>query len=136
MASIAIAITNYGRTPAHDVTTWVGGIVREYPLTSEIIYEPEEVEEAKAKTKTVLHPGNVHSFRGRTPSTITQEVYSEIQTETKAIYLFGEIEYKDVFHVSFGGTTETRKTRSRYYWNGRPLEGGNLEFDREGNEAT
>jgi hypothetical protein len=89
---VNIRIRNVGQTPAHDVIHLAGGIVRERPLTS-----------ALPAWRDDFHVSQSHLGPGaRTEKTLKVKLLTAaelmgIQNGTHALYVHGEVRYRDIF---------------------------------------
>lgn len=121
---IQVVIRNTGQTPAHDLITWMGVHLGQFPLTEELNPPPAGLHTSRG----TLSPG-VEQFLFDQRE-LTDQDNAEIIAGRTAIYVYGEIRYKDVFK-------KKRITRFRYLYGGGHLgPGGALATDAEGNEAT
>ncbi len=120
-----IVMRNSGQTPAYEFTSVVSMTAGQYPPRSEFPSLPDGFTE-----KDVIGPhSNVISFP-KLSEMLTEEQEDATAEGSGAIWVFGEIRYKDTFGVQ-------RYTRFRYIFGGNmgARDGGALAADAEGNEA-
>jgi hypothetical protein len=101
-------VRNTGQTPAYDVLNWAAIELREYPLAS-----PPPVRPPPNKNTTSFTVGaNVIITKNVfITDPLTEEEVAALRANTKAIWVFGEIVYKDAFG-------RKRFTKYRYRHNG------------------
>jgi len=90
---LTMILKNYGQTPAYEVHFWHGVDFKETPLTSELP-RPKEMSN---QTRTILNPGQEIELVLRTGRPLTEEEKKAILAQTKALYAYGEIYYRDAF---------------------------------------
>jgi hypothetical protein len=122
-----VQIKNAGQTPAYEVLHWGHICVREYPLTS-ALPSPKFI----AKNASILGPGIVATKYLFLATPLTAQEISDLSVGNVAIYVYGEIRYKDAF-----GTERFTKYRLMHHV-GQGAIGVNtgLTFADEGNEAN
>src|SRR5665213_444086 len=124
--AVLVDVKNNGQTPASDSLQWARIEIREFPLVT-----PLPLHCLENPTKGVLPPGagakNVmFPTFGRDLTTIEENA---ILANHTAIYVYGEIEYLDVFG-------DRHLTQFRFRCNGQGYPLGMFKPDGEGNEAT
>src|SRR6185295_18724841 len=94
MASKAgIKVRNSGQTPAHNLNSWIGIGLHEYPLQQPLARLPDDHQ----RVISVLHPGDSKMQIVDWP---TETVDSEAAEAGKvAVYFLGEVSYEDAFVV-------------------------------------
>jgi hypothetical protein len=123
-----LQVKNSGQTPAYRVVHWGNIIFREYPLKSPLEYPPSLGD----KHASVLGPNIVSSKLLFLPKPLTEQEVSNLRTGQGAIYVYGEIQYRDAFN-------KRRLTRySSMHHVGQGAIGVNtgLTFTDEGNHAN
>lgn len=119
-----VQANNSGQTPAYDVGSWIGGKLREFPLIGDLGQpDPDFIE-----SKSVIAPDG-DFFMSKTITTpLTPEESAAITDRTKAIYIYGRIEYRDAFK-------ERRYTNFRLMYHGERGDGIGLKHHKDGNNA-
>jgi hypothetical protein len=125
-----VVIKNYGQTPAYELLHWTGMEVETWPHPDNFDFVLGTL------AKHTLGPGAfIHGYQDRflkgPPRALTTEQHAGLRDKSMALYVFGEIRYKDAF----------RKTRFTKYkmMIGGPVgmdESGALVTCEEGNDAT
>jgi hypothetical protein len=122
---VRVEVRNFGPTPAYDVRPWLCVFIDGYPDLG----EPFEARTADLRFTTSILPPNGHfelyahageSLSGSLPG---------LKASTSAVYVFGEIHYKDVFG-------HTRWTKFRLVCVGENFGKGSFQLCLEGNEAS
>lgn len=121
---VGIIICNCGQTPAHDLSIWMSIGVGAYPLNK----EPPPPPKPHVKVKTVLHPGKDRMAAIACPI-LSEAVRNEVISGAKAIYLWGNITYKDVFG-------DDQVTSFVFFMCGEAVGMGRWAHYPEGNKAT
>jgi hypothetical protein len=89
---IKMNVKNFGQTPAYEVTHYHWARVREYPLTSEL---------SNKRTSSEITKLNIGPSSGTaktiTMPRLTADELAGLFDGTRAVYIYGEISYKDVF---------------------------------------
>jgi hypothetical protein len=106
-----IDLNNAGRTPANNLESWSGIVLREYPLRTELKPSP-----INPSSKSSLAPGGETSHIIEWPKALSQEEFDHIIAGRMAIYVFGGVAYEDVFkephfmryRLMYGGGYATR----------------------------
>jgi hypothetical protein len=124
-----ITIKNFGRTPAHSVRYWYGTRVDDYPDGLLNLGRPPNMPisvEILAPTRTAIMEVEIEAQ--------TLELEAQLLNGRGAIFIFGEITYRDPFtrHVS----EPKRLTRFRLISRGENIRRGRLSPDVGGNEAN
>ena len=89
---VHLTIKNFGQTPAHDVQTWVGTIVEEYPLQKPLSEPPDDF----TQSISIVGPGSFEeSIVPVTQQTGAQ--WNLIRQMQGAVYVWGRVEYRDAF---------------------------------------
>jgi hypothetical protein len=106
---INLALKNFGQTPASETTFWAEVLFREYPLSSPL---PSRPPRNHASQFIVPPTGIIRLDRAMPQPLSSQEKAALISVPpTGAIYVFGEVSYKDIFKRS-------RWTKFCYFYNG------------------
>jgi hypothetical protein len=122
---VRIEIRNFGQTPAYALSGWMTVFVGDTAVEKDINILPHDSE----IVETILPPGGVCFYYARTQASILQEIKA-ITRESRAIYTYGEVHYKDVSGIQ-------RYTRFRIKCSGeRNLSTGSFDHCRAGNEAN
>jgi hypothetical protein len=130
-----VIVKNFGQTPAHKIQQWIGISPGAYPrtsgLTSPKIYTPA--------SENSIGPQETQMSTTRLKMPLPEQVIPILGTTKLTFYVYGEIEYTDVFGHRWN-------TKYQYVYGGpmEPLAGltpegrriGRLTSDTEGNEAT
>jgi hypothetical protein len=123
-APIAVAIKNFGRTPAYNVRAWMTIAVGPYPLPPNThLKGPDQNAQFSSM---VLAPGDVPMKLGDTIQDLPEERRQQVGTPTETVYVQGEIRYED-------GFSKDRWTKYRYVFGG-PW-GAMWSVDVEGNDS-
>lgn len=89
-----IIVKNSGKTPAYDVQCTVGIDFREYPLTSNL---NSPFDPSKPMEKSPIPPRGKAVFSLKHNELLTPVKIDQLNNATNAIYVIGEITYKDTF---------------------------------------
>lgn len=123
-----IGIKNFGQTPAFNVVTWVHTWIERYPLEIELPRpEPKDFE---SFSRANLPPQTEVEHIQHHPKDINDFSRKEIQAGRAAFYVYGEVQYDDVFGV---------RRHTRYLYSCRDIDGqGRSGFRpyRYGNEES
>ena len=123
-----IKYMNYGETPALNMVPQTTLVIKEHPLKESLV-PVSSPPPGQRVTKGIIWPG-VHVEReGSADEAISAEICQEITNGISAIFLYGKIDYQDVFmrhHVT------TFRLMYTGLWGGRKT----LEICNEGNNAT
>lgn len=120
-------LMNHGSTPAFvsKIKHNVGVFSTNMPPSAALIPESESVEMPRG---SVLSGGELWPRKAHRHSSITQEMVDEVNADqSKMIYLYGEITYRDAFI----GADTTYKTRFCRYFNGNQFVVGNLSDPKQ-----
>ncbi|MEA2875792.1 MAG: hypothetical protein QOF14_988 [Hyphomicrobiales bacterium] len=125
---VTIKFKNYGQTPAHDVSfVWAIGY-GPYPIDWSVISEPKDMVKPQYPVPPQRESKAIPNYLMRR---LSPDQMVRLDAGTSAIYVIGEIKYRDVFGVS-------RISKVRLYRIG-PInlaESDGLDFWPDGNEAT
>jgi hypothetical protein len=122
---ITVRIRNFGQTPAYDVYHILESIVAE---TGNKKFQRERKKGPSGKL--VLNPLDGFAVRSTKDDALTSDEHSAILADTKRIFFFGEIHYRDAFKRS-------RTTFLSYETSGAALTAeGMLRISQDGNKAT
>jgi hypothetical protein len=126
---IAILTTkNSGQTTAYDVRTWAVIVVREFPLAEPLPGRAAGIYDASS----VLGPGLVSTQNRWMPAPLTAQELAGLRAGTSAIYVYGEILYRDFF----GRSRFTRFRSMHHSMNGIIGISMLLTFCDQGNDAN
>ena len=121
-----LVIRNTGQTPAHDVMVYGNMIFDEFPLKKDL---PVLVFSDPQLTKENLGPGSERYKWEYALTPLNEEQITKMHAGTHALYVYGEIRYRDVFR-------KKRFTKYLYYTGGNMgIRGTILGGYPEGNEA-
>lgn len=120
-----VTITNSGQTPAHDVTIKLAIVVATEPFAD------FEINVIGPLSKSHLAAGAQLTPFHRLEDRLDEANYQAILAGTKTLYLFGEVDYLDVFN-------KPHKTRFRFFLGKDQMKHAQpvLSVCPEGNEAT
>ncbi len=123
-----LTIRNSGSTPAFKVVHYAGIHVAEYPLKTEL----PPIGRVKSPPSSAIPPEGFNTKRANIFRPLTSEEIAGLRNGTVAVWIYGEITYRDAFH---------RKRRSRYrlFHNAQTGPIGvttDLTWAEEGNEAN
>jgi hypothetical protein len=122
-----LQIKNTGQTPALQVENWGNICFREYPLISTLPSKPAELR----PMYSILGPGIISTKTLSFGPRLTPQQIADLQAGTAAIYVYGEIRYRDVFNKD-----HLTKYRGMHHVMGGPIGvSTNLTFTEGGNEA-
>jgi hypothetical protein len=124
-----VLVRNGGQTPALEVTTWIHQWIELFPL---MVALPEPINDDYLRGKDVLGPGGQLFLNpSGEPRLIVkrEEDIGIIGTPCGTIYIYGRIDYRDVFG-------NPQHTVFRYMYGGRTRVTGKRCSPCEGNEAT
>jgi len=105
-----IIIKNSGQTPAYDVLTWADIKFLEFPNTSPLPYGDRNAP-GLIKTKLTLPAEGKSSKSIKLQQPLTNDEIEKLRATTHAIYVYGDITYKDAFD-------NQRTSNFRYFING------------------
>lgn len=120
--SVVVELKNTGVTPAYDLISWADIAYLEYPLESSL-----RIHCLMHPNRGVLAPGGI-SVIVPTHKRLTEPEQQLIRDDKMALYLFGEVHYRD-------GFAHQRMTQFRLRLHGQGLELGAFKADAEGNYA-
>jgi hypothetical protein len=126
VSQVHLVLKNSGQTPAYDCVDWMGVKVTQFPLAVELLPpEPGSI----STSKSSIGPGV--SYNLVREICLPDEIKAALREGTMAIYVFGEIRYRDAFKID-------RFTRYRLIYGGdagaRPE--GALANAPEGNDSN
>lgn len=124
--SVTTTIKNFGKTPAHDMMTFHR--IGVYPFPLDATNKLEEPSYAPDSSNSPLAPGEVVYLRITIPTRLTQADIDHIESGKVALFVFGEIKYKDIFE-------KTRCTKYCLISTGKDFTSRSLACYHEGNEA-
>jgi hypothetical protein len=122
--AIQVEVRNSGQTPAYDLFQWAKIEVREFPLADRM---PIHCVDGGSRAilapgaKTVTFPAYRHG--------LSQHEVDAILENQAAIYVYGEIDYRDTFG-------KRRLTQFRFRCHGQGYAMGTFRADAEGNDAN
>ena len=119
---------NIGAGPALNARGTFSWAFREYPLTKKLPHTPFGVQ----ASRSTMFPGMPFSKGLQMPTALSEEDLQALRDGTKAIYLYGLIQYED----SLGAKC---RTRFRFYYNALSgIVGGNnaMTLYHRGNQST
>jgi hypothetical protein len=90
LSVVQVECQNYGQTPAYYCTNWINAVIREYPLDSELLLK-------RRNAAGFMAPGVPYYLRTHSNIKLTSEQVKAIREGTKAIYVYGEITYFDIY---------------------------------------
>jgi hypothetical protein len=122
--AVLVDVRNVGQTPAYDLLQWANISIQEFPLVTSL-----PIHCLENPTRSIL-PRDAKSmaFPAFTRDLTTIEE-NAIRANHTAVYVYGEIDYLDVFG-------ERHLTQFRFRCNGQGYPLGLFKADGEGNEAT
>jgi hypothetical protein len=122
-----VRIANFGQTPAHDVRMWIHLWIEEWPLKITLPTPTQNFPMASSVLSQGTEPVTMRTGR-KMP--IPKDQLPLIGTPKGTIYVYGRIEYVDVFG-------ERRWTNYRLIYGGSEgVLGDRLQPDIEGNDAN
>jgi hypothetical protein len=122
-----ISIKNTGQTPAFRVIHWGNSCFREFPLASPLPPKPPNMR----PLNSILGPGIISTKNFNIPNPLTPQEIARLRAGTGAIYVYGEILYRD----AFGKEHFTRYRLMHHLISGTLGISTDLTFCEEGNEA-
>lgn len=122
---ISLVVNNFGQTPA-DKTVINGRVeISKFPLDFSSL-PPHNIVHLKNMT---IGPGGVHTIIITRPAAFSAEEVARLRTSDSAIYVYGKIEYRDIFN-------KPRETRYCFYKGGDlGISGSQLNTCKDGNKA-
>lgn len=121
--AVLVDVKNDGKTPAYDVFQWAKIEVREFPLRERFGFhcvENPSLSIIPTSGKTMAFP----TFKRQLTPLEEQAIFEN----GKAIYVYGEVAYRDIFGKG-------RLTQFRFRCNGQGYPLGIFKGDGEGNDA-
>jgi hypothetical protein len=127
---ILMAIRNSGNTPANKVVHWNNAVIREFPLAA--LLPVREPMLPHLSSVFDVPPGGTITKNFVFPKPLDDTELARLRDGTSAIYVYGEIEYIDIF-----GLPHTTRYRYRHNaYTGVIGVSGELTGSEEGNDAT
>lgn len=121
-----LVVRNTGQTPAHEVEVYGNMIFEEFPLKSDL---PVLVFSDPQLTGENIGPGSERYKWEYALTPLTESQIASMQAGTHALYVYGDIRYRDVFN-------KKRSTKYLYYTGGTMgIRDGILGGYPQGNEA-
>lgn len=121
-------IQNTGKTPAFEVRNWGDICIKEHPLRSQLPTKPAGLN----ANASILGPGIISTKRFTYFPLLTPKETSDLMAGTIAIYVYGEITYRDVFKKQHF----TRYRLMHHIMGGVIGVSTDLSFAEDGNEAN
>ncbi len=124
---VVIEFRNFGQTPAYDAQATISTELVDWPLITELV--PKARFDDPKISKASMGPSSNRAIFWVSGVVLSTEVLGDLRSGKKAIFVFGEIRYRDAFG-------NDRFTRYRFYTGG-PLGvmGPSLAAHTDGNEA-
>ncbi len=91
-----LVIKNTGQTPAHDVVHWGEIYFDEFPHNSPLPYGDRNMPD-HLRTKFTMPPGGKTFKQRGITKPLTADQIAKLRAGTHAIYVYGDIFYKDIF---------------------------------------
>jgi hypothetical protein len=123
-----LQIKNSGQTPAYDVRHWGNILFREFPLKSDLPTRDSKI----IPTACVLGPGISSTKFNYLFHPLTAKEVADLRAGNGAVYVYGEITYKD----TFGKSWYTRYRLMHHASGGAIGVSTDLSFCESGNEAN
>jgi hypothetical protein len=129
-----VYIKNSGQTPAYDVVSVTGLALSRYPSSDDLNLTITDRELVEAQTRTSMGPGQIEvaiaSARPSLSRPLTMEERDKLVAGTAIIYVYGRIDYRDIFGAS-------QRTTFRFMAGGPVgLRGNQMVACQEGNQAS
>ncbi|HEY9686321.1 MAG TPA: hypothetical protein V6C52_05035 [Coleofasciculaceae cyanobacterium] len=96
---VSLGLKNSGQTPAYDVRGWAKMAVRKYPSSIAELGDPENI----LLSKFTLESGET-VWMSLSHDDYTDGERAEILAGTKALYVYGEVAYKDIYNQQHRST--------------------------------
>jgi hypothetical protein len=123
---VRVRITNYGQTPAYDLTV-IGGIGCAASFET---LEPPTPVDAEEITKSAIPPNGRNDQFHTSPHPVSSEVIAALQAGKRAIWIYGEIIYIDAFK-------NPRFKKYRFMVGGSVgMQGKSMAICKEGNDEN
>jgi len=130
MPKAVVVIKNSGQTPAYDLLNATGFTANTYPSLPTLKLTIADEDFSISKTRISLGPKDTSISITTADRKLTEQQWASIADGTGAVYVYGEIRYRDVFG-------KNQRTRYRLMMGGAVgVSGGQLTGCEEGNEAT
>ena len=121
-------IRNFGQTPASKVAHW--GKLDVLPISQEASLVPPPIHPKAARAS--IAPTGTSSKTEWFHRALSEQEISEIWAGTRAVYIYGRVEYKDAFKRDRVTTYRLRYTGAAY----PPIAAPVFNYCEEGNDAT
>ncbi len=122
--AVWVDVKNEGQTPAYDVFHWAKIDLREFPLNGGF-----DIHCIENPSRCILSSGDKNIAFPTFKRDLTPLEEQAILSNGKAVYVYGEIDYRDAFG-------KRHMTQFRFRCNGQGYPLGMFKADGEGNEAT
>jgi hypothetical protein len=122
--AVRVDVKNQGLTPAYDLFHWANIELREFPLIGRF-----DVYCVKSPSRCIIASGDANLAFPTFKRDLTLDEEQAILANDMAIYVYGEIDYRDAF-------AKRHLTQFRFRCNGQGYPLGMFKADGEGNEAT
>jgi hypothetical protein len=121
-----ITVKNFDQTPAYDVLVNTNIVPAIFPLTGKL----PELDRSPTGSRTILHPGEEAYSDGQAETPIDDTEFRRLHTEheTRRLYFYGEISYRDVFR-------KLHTTYFRLHTTGGAATMQRFNYSYDGNEA-
>jgi hypothetical protein len=123
-----LQIKNAGQTPAYEVRHWSNILFKEFPLKSDLPARDPTI----TPTACVLGPGISSTKFNYLIKPLTAQQVSDLRDGTGAVYVYGDITYRD----TFGRSWDTHYRLMHHATGGAIGVSTDLSFCESGNEAT
>lgn len=121
-------LKNVGQTPAYSATIKIKACIRPHPLPENSLpgYESDDI-----NTMGVISPTVDLNISIRPVETLTPDQLARLTTDggNLALYVFGELAYRDAFH-------KDRRHKFMLFSEGENAKMGRLVYSSDGNEAN
>jgi hypothetical protein len=129
LSQVHVVIKNSGQTPAYKLSDWMAIKLTKFPPTEPLTLLLPPADESVVKSESDFGPGD--AFNKVQEIRLSDETKAALRAGTMAIYVYGEIRYRDAFK-------RRRYTKYRLMYGGdagaRPE--GALVACKEGNKAN
>jgi hypothetical protein len=121
-----LTIKNTGQTPAHAVTHWCTSGIAPYPIEDHVV---RALRRGETDLAAMPLPPGCHTKTGSESDVLTQNQYDAVSDGTHALYVIGEIRYRDAFN-------KPQETDFLLFAGGPTGISGELAEYQTGNRAT